>query len=1000
MQLDNFPSDTIQSRPLPSTPTHAQSPDIAGWNSTEDVCGGDEHDPDLFVVLYDFNGGVENQLTVRKGDHVRILGYNKGGEWCEAKKLKNGKTGWVPVTYVTPFNSLEKHSWYHGPISRNAAEYLLSSGIDGSFLVRDSESSPGHRSISLRFDGRVYHYRISSGSDGKVFVTTESKFSTIAELVHHHCKQSDGLITTLRYPAAKMQKPIIYGVSPLPDEWEIERTDISMKNKLGGGQYGEVYEAIWKKHNKIVAVKTLREENMRVDEFLREASVMKNIKHPNLVQLLGVCTREPPFYIVTEFMPYGNLLEYLRDNDETSLPAVTLLYMATQVAFGMSYLEKNSFIHRDLAARNCLLGEHHLLKVADFGLARMVQGEIYTAQAGAKFPIKWTAPESLAYYKFSSKSDVWAFGILLWEIATYGCSPYPGVDLQHVYGKLEQGYRMERPEGCPTDVYKLMLKCWEWRPTERPSFTEIHEEMNNMFQNSSISEEVEKSLHRRGKDPPTLPAKKKSIRRGQQTNENEPPRGKEAHTIVDTVKSSSPPASPEVSRKKPAFMKNLRKKDTPKRKDQERRNSSSAEDELKLLSRDHHMDHKNSPSHRKENGVPKMLGDIVGHELNSVLPGTSPPGNSGSDGVHDGFNSGFSPRTALRPPGSGFGGGDGKKAKPLRIPKEPRIEKKPSLENIADANESYPIPRSPSSPTLDRRNKNPVIREGNGEVHGHMVGKPAFKPLPAKPSKPTNWPENGGHDSSKEPLGKTKSLPFYQEQGDQLESPDTDNFKDLPTSPTGRSRDKRKDIVRPSVPPPAPPPARLVSPVESPTTPSPRGSPSRSFLNSKPQIKGAKPQIKGPKPIITSPKPEITIPRSSPNVSPGVKLRPEKRGSARKRGNSPIKNDSAGQGGKAEVLQMAEMLYAQTNMLIQNGEYSKYSGELCTELDNFFKQCTKHVDSVMVKARFSFREILNSLESNTTSLRVRWSSASSSELERIVKDLHTNVSDIRGIVLR
>ncbi|XP_063966725.1 tyrosine-protein kinase ABL1-like [Lytechinus pictus] len=195
-KVDNFPSDTIQSRPLPSTPTHAQSPDIAGWNSTEDVCGGDEHDPDLFVVLYDFNGGVENQLTVRKGketlvhcftggggragrgDHVRILGYNKGGEWCEAKKLKNGKTGWVPVTYVTPFNSLEKHSWYHGPISRNAAEYLLSSGIDGSFLVRDSESSPGHRSISLRFDGRVYHYRISSGSDGKVCMNIVFKRNT------------------------------------------------------------------------------------------------------------------------------------------------------------------------------------------------------------------------------------------------------------------------------------------------------------------------------------------------------------------------------------------------------------------------------------------------------------------------------------------------------------------------------------------------------------------------------------------------------------------------------------------------------------------------------------------------------------------------------------------------------------------------------------------------------------------------------------------------------
>ena len=115
------------------------------------------------MVIY-FNSLISFPIT---GEYVRILGYNNNGEWCEAKKMKNNKTGWVPSSYVTPFNSLEKHSWYHGPISRNAAEYLLSSGIDGSFLVRDSESSPGQLSISLRFDGRVYHYRISS-SDGKV----------------------------------------------------------------------------------------------------------------------------------------------------------------------------------------------------------------------------------------------------------------------------------------------------------------------------------------------------------------------------------------------------------------------------------------------------------------------------------------------------------------------------------------------------------------------------------------------------------------------------------------------------------------------------------------------------------------------------------------------------------------------------------------------------------------------------------------------------------------
>ena len=121
---------------------------------------------------------------------------------------------WVPSNYVTPVNSLEKHSWYHGPISRNAAEYLLSSGINGSFLVRESESSPGQRSISLRYEGRVYHYRIQQGDDSAYFVTAESRFRTLAELVHHHSIHADGLITQLLYPAPKRDKPALFALSP------------------------------------------------------------------------------------------------------------------------------------------------------------------------------------------------------------------------------------------------------------------------------------------------------------------------------------------------------------------------------------------------------------------------------------------------------------------------------------------------------------------------------------------------------------------------------------------------------------------------------------------------------------------------------------------------------------------------------------------------------------------------------------------------------------------
>ncbi|XP_074858507.1 tyrosine-protein kinase ABL2 isoform X4 [Carettochelys insculpta] len=497
------------------------------WSSKENLLGATESDPNLFVALYDFVASGDNTLSITKGEKLRVLGYNQNGEWSEVCS-KNGQ-GWVPSNYITPVNSLEKHSWYHGPVSRSAAEYLLSSLINGSFLVRESESSPGQLSISLRYEGRVYHYRINTTADGKVYVTAESRFNTLAELVHHHSTVADGLVTTLHYPAPKCNKPTVYGVSPIHDKWEMERTDITMKHKLGGGQYGEVYVGVWKKYNLTVAVKTLKEDTMEVEEFLKEAAVMKEIKHPNLVQLLGVCTLEPPFYIVTEYMPYGNLLDYLRECNREEVSAVVLLYMATQISSAMEYLEKKNFIHRDLAARNCLVGENHVVKVADFGLSRLMTGDTYTAHAGAKFPIKWTAPESLAYNTFSIKSDVWAFGVLLWEIATYGMSPYPGIDLSQVYDLLEKGYRMEQPEGCPPKVYELMRACWKWNPPDRPSFAETHQAFETMFHDSSISEEVAEELGRTASSSsivpylprlPMLPSKTRTLKKQAENKEN------------------------------------------------------------------------------------------------------------------------------------------------------------------------------------------------------------------------------------------------------------------------------------------------------------------------------------------------------------------------------------------------------------------------------------------------------------------------------------------------
>nr|XP_048312376.1 fibroblast growth factor receptor 1 isoform X8 [Myodes glareolus] len=317
--------------------------------------------------------------------------------------------------------------------------------------------------------------------------------------------------------------PMLAGVSEyeLPEDprWELPRDRLVLGKPLGEGCFGQVVlaEAIGldkDKPNRVtkVAVKMLKSDATEKDlsDLISEMEMMKMIgKHKNIINLLGACTQDGPLYVIVEYASKGNLREYLQarrppgleycynpsHNPEEQLSSKDLVSCAYQVARGMEYLASKKCIHRDLAARNVLVTEDNVMKIADFGLARDIHHiDYYKKTTNGRLPVKWMAPEALFDRIYTHQSDVWSFGVLLWEIFTLGGSPYPGVPVEELFKLLKEGHRMDKPTNCTNELYMMMRDCWHAVPSQRPTFKQLVEDLDRIVALTSNQEYLDLSM--------------------------------------------------------------------------------------------------------------------------------------------------------------------------------------------------------------------------------------------------------------------------------------------------------------------------------------------------------------------------------------------------------------------------------------------------------------------------------------------------------------------------
>ncbi|CAH1989756.1 unnamed protein product [Acanthoscelides obtectus] len=375
----------------------------------------------------------------------------------------------------------------------NARNYSMAK----SFTV--SKLSPGNYSIRIMatssarngdYSERIY-FVIEEPSTNTLSVVLIILFIFIAFsvvfgwLYRKHLKEKENM--RLIQSVNPEYVPTIY----VPDDWEVQRKKIELIKELGQGSFGMVWEGLARdirgKTEIRCAIKTVNEHatNRERLEFLNEASVMKAFDTTHVVRLLGVVSQGQPTLVIMELMAHGDLKSYLRShrpdaenyNPELIKQPPTLkqiLQMAIEIADGMAYLTAKKFVHRDLAARNCMVSEDLTVKIGDFGMTRDIyETDYYRKGTKGLLPVRWMAPESLKDGVFTSSSDVWSYGVVLWEMATLASQPYQGLSNDQVLRYVIDGGVMERPENCPDKLYTLMRYCWQHKPSARPTFLKL-----------------------------------------------------------------------------------------------------------------------------------------------------------------------------------------------------------------------------------------------------------------------------------------------------------------------------------------------------------------------------------------------------------------------------------------------------------------------------------------------------------------------------------------------